>query len=99
VSDATLSLVVLGATVALFIWNRLSVGLVAVICALALDVNGLVDATTAVSGFGDPVVVFSACLFVLAAGLETSGVTAWAPREPGAAGARLGALGLAVASP
>ncbi|GAB3046749.1 SLC13 family permease [Intrasporangium mesophilum] len=79
-SDATWSLVVLAVTVALFIWNRLSVGLVAVMCALALYVTGVVDATTAVSGFGDPVVVFIACLFVVAAGLETAGVTAWAGR-------------------
>ena len=79
-SDATLSLVVLGATVALFVWNRLSVGVLAILCALALYATGLVDATTAVSGFGDPVVVFIACLFVLAAGLESAGVTAWAGR-------------------
>jgi len=69
VSDATLSLVVLGATVALFVWNRLSVGVLAILCALALFATGLVDATTAVSGFGDPVVVFIACLFVLAAAI------------------------------
>ncbi len=79
-SDAMLSLVVLGATVALFVWNRLSVGVLAILCALALYATGLVDATTAVSGFGDPVVVFIACLFVLAAGLESAGVTAWAGR-------------------
>jgi len=80
VSDATLSLVVLAGTVALFIWNRLPVGLVAVLSALAVYATGLVDARTAVAGFGDPVVVFIACLFVVAAGLERSGVTAWAGR-------------------
>jgi len=78
VSDATLSLVVLACVVALFVWNRLSVGTVAVLTALALYVTGLVDATTAVSGFGDPVVVFIATLFVVSEGLEASGVTAWA---------------------
>ena len=67
-------------TVALFVWNRLSVGVVAILSALALFATGLVDATTAVSGFGDPVVVFIACLFVLAAGLESAGVTAWVGR-------------------
>jgi di/tricarboxylate transporter len=80
VSDATLSLIVLAGTVALFVWNRLPVGLVAVLSALAVYATGLVDARTAVSGFGDPVVVFIACLFVIAAGLERSGVTAWAGR-------------------
>ena len=44
-SDATLSLVVLGATVALFVWNRLSVGVLAILCALALFATGLVDLT------------------------------------------------------
>jgi di/tricarboxylate transporter len=78
VSDATLSLVVLAGVIALFVWNRLSVGTVALLTALALYVTGLVDATTAVSGFGDPVVVFIASLFVLSEGLEASGVTAWA---------------------
>ena len=80
-SDATTSLLVLGATVALFVWNRLPVGAVAVLCSLALLVTGLVDAATVVAGFGDPVVVFIACLFMLAGGLEQSGVTAWAGRQ------------------
>lgn len=79
-SDAALSLVVLAGTLVLFVWNRLSVGLVAVISALALYATGLVDATTAVSGFGDPVVVFIAGLFVIAEGLDAAGVTAWAGR-------------------
>lgn len=77
-SDATLSLLVLAGTVALFVWNRLSVGLVAVISALALYVTGLVDATTAVSGFGEPIVVFIAGLFIISEGLDAGGVTAWA---------------------
>lgn len=76
-SDATLSLLVLAGVVGLFVWNRLSVGLVAILTALVLYATGLVDATTAVSGFGDPVVVFIATLFVLSEGLEVSGVTAW----------------------
>jgi di/tricarboxylate transporter len=77
-SDATLSLLILAGTVVLFVWNRLSVGLVAVISLLALYATGLVDATTAVSGFGEPIVVFIATLFIVSEGLDTSGVTAWA---------------------
>ncbi|GEL93579.1 SLC13 family permease [Cellulomonas composti] len=79
--DATTSLVVLAVTVALFVWNRLPVEVVAIGCALALYVTGVLDAGAAVAGFGDPVVVFIACLFVIAGGLEASGVTAWAGRE------------------
>ncbi|HEY0189260.1 MAG TPA: SLC13 family permease [Cellulomonas sp.] len=97
-SDATLSLLVLAGTVVLFVWNRLPVGLVAVLSTLALYAVGLVDATTAVSGFGDPVVVFIACLFVIADGLESSGVTAWAGRVLVArAGTERGTLVLALA--
>ena len=38
----------------------------------------MLDAATALSGFGDPVVIFIATLFVVSEGLEASGVTAWA---------------------
>ena len=73
---------------------------------LRLSRTGLVDATTAVSGFGDPVVDSIACLFVLAAGLESAGVTAWAGRVSSqrlgprsAAGGRHGPVGAARRGP
>jgi len=78
VSPATTSLVVLAATVALFVWNRLPVGSVAVLTCLALYATGLVDAHTALSGFGDPVVVFIASLFVVSEAIDSTGVTTWA---------------------
>jgi di/tricarboxylate transporter len=77
-SDAALSLVVLACAVALFVWNRLPVGAVAILTALALYATGVIDSATALGGFGDPVVIFIATLFVLSEGLESSGVTAWA---------------------
>ncbi|HWK92382.1 MAG TPA: SLC13 family permease, partial [Luteimicrobium sp.] len=80
-SDSAWCFVVLGVVVALFVWNRFSVGLVAVFAALALYATGVVDATTAVAGFGDPIVVFIAGLFVVAEGLEATGVTAWAGQQ------------------
>lgn len=76
-SAAALSLVILTITIALFIWNRLPVELVAVGCALTLYFAGLVDGATVFSGFGDPVIVFIAALFIVSEGLEASGVTAW----------------------
>lgn len=79
-SDATISLVVLGASVALFIWNRLPVGVVAVLTALALAATGVITQRQAIAGFGDPVVLFIATLFVLSEGLQASGVTAWVGR-------------------
>ena len=77
-SPATTSLVVLAVTVVLFVWNRLPVSVVAVLTALALYVTGLVDANTALSGFGDPVVVFIASLFIVSEALDSAGVTTWA---------------------
>lgn len=76
-SEATLSLVIVGVAVALFVWNRLPVEAVAIGVALMLYFTGLVDTRTLFSGFGDPVIVFIASLFVVSEGLEASGVTAW----------------------
>lgn len=78
--DATTALVVLGLVVALFVWNRLSVGVVAVLAALALWATGLVSTDEAVAGFGDPVVIFIATLFVVSEAIDSTGVTTWAGR-------------------
>ncbi|HYN94956.1 MAG TPA: SLC13 family permease [Pilimelia sp.] len=77
---AETSLVVLGAVIALFVWNRLPVGAVAVLTALTLYATGLVDADTALAGFGDPVIVFIASLFVVSEGIDATGITTWAGR-------------------
>ena len=79
--DATTALVVLAAVVALFVWNRLSVGVVAILAALGLWTTGLVTTHEAVAGFGDPVVVFIATLFVVSEGIDSTGVTAWAGHQ------------------
>ena len=76
--DATTALVVLGLVVALFVWNRLPVGVVAVLAALTLWATGLVTTNEAVAGFGDPVVVFIATLFVVSEAIDSTGVTTWA---------------------
>src|SRR3954464_8556250 len=76
--DATTALVVLALVVALFVWNRLPVGVVAILAALMLWATGLVTTQEAVAGFGDPVVVFIATLFVVSEGIDSNGVTTWA---------------------
>jgi di/tricarboxylate transporter len=76
--DAGISLTILGLTVALFIWNRLPVGVVAVLTALSLWATGVLDATQVLAGFGDPVVIFIATLFVVSEGIDSTGVTTWA---------------------
>lgn len=77
VSDAVVSLIVLGVTVALFVWNRLPVGIVAVGSALVLYFCGLISVDDVTAGLGASVIAFIAALFVVTAGLEASGITAW----------------------
>ena len=75
--DATKALIVLGLVVALFMWNKLPVGSVAILAALTLWATGLVTTEQAVGGFGDPVVIFIATLFVVSEGIDSTGVTTW----------------------
>ncbi len=77
-SSAAVSLIILVGCIVLFVWNRLPVGVVAILTGLALYFTGVLDATQVVAGFGDPVVTFIATLFVVSEGLESSGVTTWA---------------------
>ena len=69
---------IIAAAVVLFIWNKLPVVVVAMATALALWATQVLTLGQALGGFGDPAVIFIACLFVVSAGLETTGVTAWA---------------------
>ena len=80
-SDITLTFAILAAVVALFIWNRIPVDLVAIGAALALFATGILTINEALAGFGDPVVLFIAALFVVSEGLNASGVTARAGQE------------------
>lgn len=80
-APSALTLIILAISVILFISNRFPVGVVAILTALALSGLGIIDLHTALSGFGDPAVIFIATLFVVSAGLENSGITAWAGRQ------------------
>ena len=64
--------------VVLFIWNRIPVVIVALGTALALYATGVLSLGQALAGLGDPAVIFIASLFVVSAGLDATGVTAWA---------------------
>lgn len=79
-SDAAITLVIMACSIALFISNRLPVGVVAIFTALALYFTGIIDLETAFGGFGDPSIIFIASLFIVAAGLEISGITGWVGR-------------------
>lgn len=68
---------IVAAVVALFVWGRLPVMMVALMVPLALFFTGILPLDQVFSGFGDTVIIFIASLFVVAAGLEAAGVTAW----------------------
>jgi di/tricarboxylate transporter len=77
-SEIAITFTILFAAVALFVWNRGPVAVVALGVALALFYTGVLDAGAAFAGLGDPVVIFIGSLFVISAGLEAAGVTTWA---------------------
>lgn len=80
-SDVTITYLVLGAVVAIFIWDKLPVAIVAIGVATSLWATGVLTLEQALAGFGDPSVLFIASLFVVAAALEETGVTTWAGQQ------------------
>jgi di/tricarboxylate transporter len=81
VSDSTITFLILGVTVAVFVWDRLPVAAVALGVALSLWATGVLDLEQALAGFGDPTVIFIASLFVVSEALDATGVTAWAGQQ------------------
>jgi di/tricarboxylate transporter len=81
VSDAAIVYLVLAAVVALFIWNKVPVEVVAVGSALTLAAAGVLSLDQALAGFGDTTVLFIAALFVVSEGIDSTGVTAWAGQQ------------------
>ncbi len=77
-SHTTITFLVLAAVVVVFVLDRFPVAVVAVGTALALWATGVLDLHTALSGFGDPTVLFIASLFVVSESLDATGITAWA---------------------
>jgi di/tricarboxylate transporter len=77
VSDETITFLVLGATVAVFVWDRLPVAVVAVGVALSLWATGVLELEQSLAGFGEPTVIFIASLFVVSEALDATGVTTW----------------------
>lgn len=77
-SDQTITLLILAAAVAVFVWNKLPVGVVALGVALALWATRIITIEQAVGGFGSTTVVLIASLFVVAEGLNNAGITTWA---------------------
>jgi di/tricarboxylate transporter len=78
VSDIAIIGFLIACIIVLFVTNKLPVVVVAMATPLALWATGILSLQQALAGFGDPAVIFIAALFVVSAGLEQSGVTAWA---------------------
>jgi di/tricarboxylate transporter len=63
--------------IALFFSGRVRLDLTAVFVILALAISGVVTPSEAIAGFGDPLVMMIAGLFVIGEGLYRTGVAAW----------------------
>jgi Na+/H+ antiporter NhaD/arsenite permease-like protein len=81
VSDQTITFLLLAGVVVVFVLDRFPVAVVAVGTALALWATGILDLNQALSGFGDPVVLFIASVFVVSESLDATGITAWAGQK------------------
>jgi di/tricarboxylate transporter len=81
VNAIAVTLIVLALAIVLFVSNRVPVGLVAIGVALALFFTGVLDFEQTIAGFGDPVIIFIAALFVVGEGLDATGVTTWAGQQ------------------
>jgi di/tricarboxylate transporter len=80
-SDITIVFLIIVGAVILFVQNKLPVVIVALSVPLALYLTGVLSLQEVFSGFGDPTIIFIASLFVVSAGLEAAGVTAWAGQK------------------
>jgi di/tricarboxylate transporter len=81
VSDSTITFVIIGVVVVLFVSNRVPVGIVALGTAIALWATGVLELEESTAGFGDPAVLFIASLFVVSEALDSTGVTAWVGQQ------------------
>jgi di/tricarboxylate transporter len=80
-SDQTITLLILAASVVLFVSNRIPVGIVALGVALSLWATDILTLDQAIAGFGNQTVVLIAALFVVAEALDAAGVTVWAGQQ------------------
>ncbi|MDI5984198.1 SLC13 family permease [Halomonas sp. M4R5S39] len=73
-ADSTLVFIVLGLTLAAFVWGRFRYDLVALAALLGSVLLGLVPGGEAFLGFGHPAVITVAAVLVISRGFERSGV-------------------------
>jgi di/tricarboxylate transporter len=72
-----ITFVILGVTIAMFVWGRFSLDVVALSSLLALFLADVISVEEALSGFSNSTVVLIGTLFVVGEGLTRTGITAW----------------------
>lgn len=70
----TLTFIILGITVVLFMTNKIRADLVAILALLAFVLTGILTPAEALSGFSNSVVIMIAALFVIGAGILRTGL-------------------------
>lgn len=92
-TDIAIVFGILGATILLFLSDRLRLDLVAILAVLALLLTGILTVDEALAGFSDPIVLIIAGLFVVGGGLFQTGVAdvmgQWLARLAGKSETRL----------
>ena len=78
--DQALAFGLMGTTIGLFVWGRLSYDLVAVLALVAGVLLGIIPADEAFSGFGDDVVIIVATALLISAAIARSGAVETAMR-------------------
>ena len=91
--DSLTVFLILGATIALFVSDRIRLDLVALMSAASLALFGILTPAQALAGFGDPLVIMIASLFVISGGMFQTGVAQrmglWLGRVAGSSEPRL----------
>lgn len=72
--DLMMTLIILVITIILFMTNRLRADFVAILSVLALVLVGVLTAEEAISGFSNQVVIMIAALFIIGAGIVSTGL-------------------------
>ncbi len=92
-TDMWIVFTLLAGAIALFLSDRVRMDLVALLLVVCLSLSGIITPAEAVSGFGEPVVVMIAALFVVGEGLLRTGIASatgsWLLRVGGGSETRL----------
>ena len=73
-SQVAIVFTIIIAALALFIWNRIPAVIVGIAVSLALLFTGILSGNEAVAGFGDPVVILIAAIFIVGEAVVNTGI-------------------------